>query len=67
MTARNGNETEGGTHSKRVKSDVAETTCPFCSFVLAVYPELRGMNWQDEVTFREHLTKVHGLRQEITE
>jgi hypothetical protein len=39
--------------------------CLFCWFVLQVYPTLQDMRPRDDATFREHLEKAHGLRQEI--
>ncbi len=39
--------------------------CSFCWFVLALYPTLRGLTERDSTTFRLHLQKVHGLRDEI--
>ncbi len=41
------------------------TDCPFCWFVLTVYPSLKGMAGRDSATFREHLKKAHGLREGI--
>ena len=40
-------------------------SCPFCWFVLTIYPTLKGMTPRDEATFSEHLKKSHGLKQEI--
>lgn len=43
----------------------SSTTCSFCWFVLKLYPTLKGMTDRDTATFRAHLQKVHGLRDEI--
>lgn len=48
----------------RVKAP-SSTTCSFCWFVLKLYPTLKGMTDRDTTTFRLHLEKVHGLRNEI--
>ncbi len=40
--------------------------CSFCWFVLAVYPTMEGMTPRDNRTFREHLMKAHGLREDIS-
>lgn len=43
----------------------SSASCSFCWFVLTTYPSLRGMTESDSATFRSHLEKEHGLRQEI--
>lgn len=43
----------------------SSSSCSFCWFVLQLNPTLKGMNPRDEVTFREHLKKSHGLTEEI--
>jgi hypothetical protein len=43
----------------------SSTSCAFCWFVLTLYPTLTGMTERDGATFRAHLEKEHGLRQEI--
>ena len=40
-------------------------SCPFCCFVLTIYPTLKGLTPRDDEMFREHLTLSHGLREEI--
>jgi hypothetical protein len=45
----------------------SSTSCSFCWFVLAAYPALTRMTERDEATFRTHLQKVHGLKDEITQ
>ena len=52
------------TASVRVKVP-SGTSCSFCWFVLKLYPTLKGMTDRDTTTFRLHLQKVHGLRNEI--
>jgi hypothetical protein len=62
---------EGSGNGKKAYSAKAQVearsgaSCAFCSFVLALYPTLDGMTERDGNTFREHLKKSHGLRQEI--
>ncbi len=41
------------------------TSCSFCWLVLALNPTLEGMNERDSATFKAHLEKAHGLRDEI--
>jgi hypothetical protein len=54
-------------YSLNVRAKEQYTTgCAFCWFVLSLYPTLNGMKENDSVTFKAHLEKVHGLRQEIT-
>ncbi len=43
----------------------SSTSCSFCWFVLKLYPTLKGMTDRDTTTFRAHLQKVHGLKNEI--
>ena len=43
----------------------SSTACPFCSFILTIYPTLNGMAPQDDAMFYEHLKKAHGLSQGI--
>ncbi len=43
----------------------SSTSCSFCWFVLNLYPTLKGMTESDSTTFKAHLHKVHGLRDEI--
>jgi hypothetical protein len=43
----------------------SSTTCSFCWFVLTIYPTLKGMTERDSTTFKTHLEKEHGLREEI--
>lgn len=40
-------------------------SCSFCWFVLHIYPTLRGMSPRDQSTYKVHLEKAHGLRDEI--
>jgi hypothetical protein len=40
-------------------------SCSFCYFVLGTYPTLSGMTEVDTETFRSHLQKAHGLKDEI--
>ena len=40
-------------------------SCSFCWFVLSVYPDLVGLAWRDEATFKEHLKESHGLAESI--
>jgi hypothetical protein len=43
----------------------SSTSCSFCYFVLTLYPTLKGMIDRDTATFKLHLQKVHGLKDEI--
>lgn len=43
----------------------SNTSCSFCWFVLGLYPTLRGMTERDTSTFKVHLEKMHGLKEEI--
>ncbi len=43
----------------------SSTSCSFCWFVLTLYPTLKGMTDRDSTTFKAHLEKEHGLREEI--
>jgi hypothetical protein len=43
----------------------SNTSCSFCWFVLGLYPTLAGMTERDTSTFKVHLEKAHGLRDEI--
>jgi len=43
----------------------SSTSCAFCWFVMGIYPTLGGMVEKDSDTYRLHLQKSHGLRQEI--
>jgi hypothetical protein len=53
-------------YSASIRVKVPSTTsCSFCWFVLKLYPTLKGMTDRDTETFRAHLEKSHGLRNEI--
>lgn len=53
-------------YSVRVNAKVrSSTSCSFCWFVLSLYPTLKGMTNRDSATFRTHLEKSHGLKEEI--
>lgn len=41
------------------------TSCSLCWLVLTLNPTLKGMGERDSATFRAHLKKEHGLRDEI--
>ena len=43
----------------------SSTSCSFCWFILTTYPTLKGMTERDSSTFKSHLQKEHGLREEI--
>jgi hypothetical protein len=43
----------------------SNTSCSFCWFVMGLYPTLGGMTERDTTTFKVHLEKVHGLKDEI--
>ncbi len=43
----------------------ASTSCSFCWFVISLYPSFQGMVPRDDITFRAHLVKAHGLRGDI--
>jgi hypothetical protein len=45
----------------------SNTSCSFCWFVLGLYPTLTGMTERDASTFKAHLAKLHGLKEEIQE
>ena len=61
------NRRERRAYSEKVQSKADSIkSCSFCWFVLAVYPGLKGMTAKDTDTYREHLTKVHGLKQDIS-
>ena len=62
--------TSGGGAEKKYSAKVqtkanASASCSFCSFVLTVYPNLKGMTPRDDATFKEHLKTAHGLKQDI--
>ena len=59
-----GDPSEPGPYVIRVKVP-SSTSCSFCWFVLKLYPTLRGMTDRDAATFKAHLEKAHGLRNEI--
>jgi hypothetical protein len=53
-------------YSASIRVEVpSNTSCSFCWFVLKLYPTLKAMTERDTATFRAHLEKVHGLRNEI--
>jgi len=53
-------------YSASIRVEVpSSTSCSFCWFVLKLYPTLKAMTERDTVTFRTHLEKVHGLKNEI--
>jgi len=65
-SAASGKETEKKAYTTKVQSKAqSHSDCPFCWFVLTIYPTLKGMTPRDAATFREHLTKAHGLKHEI--
>jgi hypothetical protein len=43
----------------------SSTGCPFCLFVLALYPALKRMAERESAMFEAHLKRTHGLRDEI--
>lgn len=43
----------------------SSTSCSFCWFVISLYPTLSSMTLRDDTTYREHLKKAHGLKEEI--
>jgi hypothetical protein len=43
----------------------SSTSCSFCWFVMTMYPSLNGMTERDGATFKAHLQKSHGLKDEI--
>lgn len=51
--------------AKSAGKEGARKRCPFCSFVLSVYPNFSGMTERDSKTFTDHLTRCHGLKGEI--
>jgi tryptophan 2,3-dioxygenase len=61
-----GRETERKVYTAKVQAKAhSSASCSFCWFVLTVYPTLKGMTPRDSDTFREHLMKAHGLKQDI--
>ncbi|HYW85667.1 MAG TPA: hypothetical protein VFB30_20615, partial [Spirochaetia bacterium] len=61
-----GERTERKAQSAKVQAKAqSSSTCSFCWFVLTIYPTLKGMTPRDTATFREHLTKAHGLSHDI--
>ena len=50
--------------SVQVKAQ-SSTSCSFCWLVLALNPTLKGMGERDSATFKAHLEKAHGLKDEI--
>jgi hypothetical protein len=68
----NGNIHSGDWTPRKGRSVNAEakagsgTGCSFCWFVLTVYPGLNGMTEKDTATYRQHLRKAHGLKEDIT-
>ena len=62
------NEGNGGRKAYSVNIHArahSSTSCSFCWFVLTLYPTLKGMTDRDSTTFKAHLQKEHGLREEI--
>jgi hypothetical protein len=59
-----GNAKKGYSVNVQVKAH-SSTSCSFCWFVTSMYPALGGMTERDAETFRAHLQKAHGLRDEI--
>jgi len=43
----------------------SRNSCSFCWFVMSIYPTLSGMIERDSETYKLHLQKAHGLREEI--
>jgi hypothetical protein len=65
-TSTPGKETQKKSDTAKVQARAQHgTSCPFCGFVLALYPTLKGMTERDGETFRDHLKKSHGLKPEI--
>ena len=61
-----GKETESKATSGKPQAKAHSSTgCSFCWFVLTIYPTLKDMTPRDGATFREHLTKAHGLKRDI--
>ena len=61
-------EGNGGRKAYSVNIQVkaqSSTSCSFCWFVVTLYPTLKGMTDRDQSTFRAHLQKTHGLKEEI--
>jgi hypothetical protein len=65
------NPTNGGNGGRKAYSvniqvkAHSSTSCSFCWFVLNLYPTLEGMTARDTTTYRAHLQKAHGLRDDI--
>jgi hypothetical protein len=61
-------EGNGGKKAYSVNVQVkaqSSTSCSFCWFIVSAYPTLKGMTERDNTTFKAHLQKEHGLREEI--
>jgi len=66
MNSTSGEGSGKGSFSARDQRKVQSTErCSFCWFVLASYPDLKGMTERDTETYREHLRKAHGLTSDI--
>jgi hypothetical protein len=63
---RDGTVAGTGTFSVNIRAKAqSSSSCAFCWFILAMYPALEGMAGRDRTTFRAHLQKSHGLKEEI--
>jgi len=63
---RNNNRHGAKSYSVSVQAKAqSRTCCSFCWLVLTLNPTLEGMGERDSTTFRAHLKKEHGLRDEI--
>ena len=67
-TAASGKETERKAFAAKPQAEThSNSSCSFCWFVMKIYPTLNGMTLRDTATFREHLEKAHGLKEEISQ
>jgi hypothetical protein len=61
-----GEEAATKRYSVRIQAKApSNTSCPFCWFVITVYPNLIRLTREDEAMFRAHLKKAHGLKEPI--
>jgi hypothetical protein len=59
-----GTEKKGASAAVQAKPQ-SGTSCAFCSFILTVYPTLKGLNPRDEELYLGHLRENHGLHEDI--
>lgn len=61
-TTASGSEPGRKAYSATIQAKAYSTSsCAFCWFFVGLYPEMKGIAPRDEATYREHLTRSHGL------